>query len=355
MEREQDERLQKLRDKGAAIYSISRLNTMHQCPYQAYLNYVKGVKGLPSVWGELGGKVHDALQKCVDTGCDEKIVAEAIQKELENLDIIGIDFPKDKNGGSVIRENWISNMTRFAKEFKTPKGKFETEQLVLYKVRDGVYMQGYIDLIRHNPDGTIWILDWKTSSKFEKEHLKEAGRQLCLYAMAKEAEGYKVSAVMWYMLKYCEITWKLKNGKTKSKVCEWRKFAADMKTVVEKHLKEAGYDDMETESYLYKMIVDNTFDVLPDEVKELYTVRPYVQEYELTEEVRQECLDYINEMIDKYKEYGEDESKYEPCNIKNSSFFCAALCGYGGSGACKYYNQYREDFQREEDEFDSLF
>ena len=354
MEREEDKRLKELRDAGAEIYSISRLNTMNQCPYQAYLNYVKNIKGSDNVWALLGGYLHDALQKCIDTGCSEDIVLDSIQKELDNLDIIGIDFPKDKNGGTVIRENWIANMTRFAKEFKTPVGNFETERLILFKVRDGVYMQGYIDLIRHNEDGTIWIIDWKTSSEFKGEHLKEAGRQLCLYAMAKEAEGYTVSKVSWCMLKYVDVSWQDKKGNTKHKISEWRKFGADMKSTVKKFLEDEGYDEMEVESYLYNMIVNNSFDQLPDVVKNRFTRMLYVQDYELTDEVREECLQYINDTIDKYQTYGEDENNYQPCDIAKEPFFCASLCSFGACGACKYYNEYREGFSQSKDD-DDLF
>ena len=125
MERIEDERLVKLREQGAHIYSISRLNTMNQCPYQAYLTYIKKEEQNSNIWAIVGGATHDALQTCIDTGCDESIILKTIQKELEDLDLLGIDFPLDKQGNSTIRNNWITNMTRFAKEFKIPKSNIE--------------------------------------------------------------------------------------------------------------------------------------------------------------------------------------------------------------------------------------
>ncbi|WP_197029463.1 PD-(D/E)XK nuclease family protein [Butyrivibrio sp. AE3004] len=76
---------------------------------------------------------------------------------------------------------------------------------------------GYIDLMHYDENGTLHIIDWKTSSKFDKEHLISAGRQLIFYALAKRAEGYIVSRVSWVMLKYCVTKWQLKNGKSKVK------------------------------------------------------------------------------------------------------------------------------------------
>ena len=360
-ERIEDERLVKLRESGANIYSISRLNCMNQCAYQAYLNYVAHVPQESNCWAVLGGRIHDALQSCVDDGADEKCVLEAIDDELESLQMVyGLDFPLDRNGGTSIRDNWVANMTGFAKAFKTPKGTFETEQLILYKVGDNDWMQGYIDLIRYNKDGTLSIYDWKTSSQFTKDHLTEAGRQLCLYAMAKEAEGAKVDRVAWVMMKYCIIKWSqtLKNGsvKAKEKVCEWRNLAKELRGPVEDALIAAGYDEIDTEAILYKLKTSNSLAVLPEEIANKFKVSIYVREYDLTPDVREECLEYIKKTIAEYQDKGNDEDNFAPCDIAKNSFFCQSLCGYGGkTGKCKYWMDYCARFQKDDEEEDDIF
>lgn len=40
-EREKDQRLQELWDRGVKTYSFSKLNSLEQCPYGAYLNYIE--------------------------------------------------------------------------------------------------------------------------------------------------------------------------------------------------------------------------------------------------------------------------------------------------------------------------
>lgn len=358
MEREEDKRLVELREQGAHIYSISRLNTMDQCPYQAYLTYVKKEEQKKNIWSVVGGVTHDALQACVDTGCDESIIAEAIQKELEDLDLLGIDFPLDRQGNPTIRNNWIADMTRFAKEFRTPKGKFETEKLILYPVpgRKNTYMQGYIDLTKFNDDGTISIYDWKTSSNFDKKHLVEAGRQLVLYALAKQEEGYSVKHIRWVMLKYCITSWTLKNGKTKEKISEWRNLVKDLYSVLEVKLSEIGLDEMDIEILLAEAQEKNSLDVLPDEVKNQFKTKIYVRDYEFSQENIDETLDYINRMIDEFENRGEDEKNYPPCDIKKSGFFCNSLCGYGYE-KCIYYRDYCTQLQNvgENKEDDDLF
>lgn len=355
MEREADKRLEELKNKGISIYSISRLNCIDQCPYQAYLNYIDGVPQEPNCWSCLGGKVHDALQACVDTGCDESIVKKAIQEELDNMDILGIEFPLDRNKQPSIRNNWLANMTRFAEEFKTPKGKFETEQLILYPINDHAYMQGYIDLIRHNKDGSIWILDWKTSSQFDKEHLISAGRQLILYGLAKQAEGFDIKRLSWVMLKYCITTWKMKNGKEKEKISEWRNLVKDLRGVLEKKLEDAGVDDVDADIMMQGALKQNSLDPFPDEVKSQFTTKIYVRDYEFSQENIDETLEYIRSRIAQYEQGGTDEKNYPPCDINKNSYFCAALCGY--KNKCKYYQDYCTQFVKndKESEDDDLF
>lgn len=72
------------------------------------------------------------------------------------------------------------------------------------------YLQGIIDLLIYNEDGTVSIRDYKTSSKFANADLEEKGRQLILYGLAMEQLGYKVKDLAWEMLKYVEISYKLK-------------------------------------------------------------------------------------------------------------------------------------------------
>lgn len=357
MERVEDPRLTSLRSQGAKIYSISRLNTMNQCPYQAYLNYVKHESQKLGIWGQMGGKTHDALQECLDTNCDESIIQKAIQDELEDLEMLGVEFPLDKNGNPTIKNNYVANMMRFAKEFKTPKGNFETEQLVLYPIPNhpNSYMQGYIDFIKYEDDGSILIGDWKTSSNFVGKHLTEAGHQLIFYGLAKQAEGYNIKRLMWVMLKYCVTSWTLKNGKTKEKVSEWRNLVKDLRSVLEKRLSDAGYDDFDIDMMMTEAQKNNTLDNLPEEIKSQFKTRIYVREYEFSQENIDETLDYICKMVDKYEAASEDEKNYPPCEIdKSTSFFCNSLCGYGYE-KCKYYRDWCEQNLTEKEDEDDLF
>lgn len=351
--REEDKRLTELRDKGIQIYSISRLNTLHQCKYQTYLNYVQHEKQKDNIWACAGSIIHDKLEGCLKGENVPSDIRAAIDDELENFAMLDIDFPLDRNGNPTVRNNWIANMTRFADEFKTPSGNFETEQLVILPINDHAVMQGYIDVIKHNKNGSVDVIDWKTSSQFTGDHLIEAGRQLAFYAMALENEGLTVRSVKWVMLKYYEASYTLKNGNVKKKVGEWRNLVSDLQSVIEKKLKDDGYDTTDIDVIVTEAKATNK---LPKEIGDYITVKPYVRDYELTDEVRQETMDYIMQTIATYEELEKAESGWKPCDCKSNSYFCANLCGYGGkSGKCKHWVDYCDTFEKSSDDEEDLF
>lgn len=357
--RETDPRLLELFDSGKKVYSISKLNNIDQCEYQAYLTYIKHLKSTPSCYSVLGTGIHDCLEEIINGTKTESDLLPALSKELDDIEMLGLDFPKDRSGGNSIRDNWVADMNHFCSTFVKPNGNFETEQLFIYKIDDDHYMQGYIDLIRHNPDNTISIFDWKTSSQFKTSDLVHHGRQLVLYAIGKEQEGYTVKNVAWIMLKYAEVSWtgKLrKNSKTETlirKVIERSKLIKELSPYIESDLEANGYDEVDIELLLEDSIRNNDWNILPDFVKSKYAIKPYVRQYELTDELKQETLDYVRQKIAQYESKSENELDWEPVDIgPKTEFFCRALCGYRNN--CKYiqdYNNTKEQTQTDDDLF----
>ncbi len=351
--RELDKRLEELKAKGKTLYSISKLNTMHQCKYQAFLNYVMQEQQKDNIWACAGTIIHDKLEACIHGTGTTTDLRKAIDEELENFSLLDIDFPLDKNGNPTIRNNWIANMTRFADEFKPWNGHFDTEELVILPINDHAVMHGYIDVISYNDNGTVDVIDWKTSSQFTGDHLIEAGRQLAFYAMALEAEGLTVRSAKWVMLKYYEATWKLKNGNVKTKVGEWRNLGKDLESVVEKKLLELGMDEVDIACIVDEMKKTNH---IPEELNSVICVTPYIREYELTDDVKAETMQYIKDTIAEYEKYMSEKKVWEPCNCSKDSYFCANLCGYGGkTGKCKHWVDFCETFEKKSNEEEDLF
>ena len=354
MERPKEERLEELKAQGKNVYSISRLNSLRQCPYSAYITYVLNDRGDNNVWAALGSIMHDTLQDIIDNGTSTESLADSLEAGIENLEISGLDFPKDRNGNSTIRDNWIANMTGFCKHFKAPKGTFKTEQLVIYKVSEDDYVQGYIDLMPINEDGTVSVFDWKTSSQFKGDHLIEAGRQLVLYAQALEQEGYKVKDLAWVMLKYCVVRWKQKNGKIKEKVCEWRNYVSQIRPYLLSPPVPVDIDELKLDMLVDKAVEENSLDCLPAELRDQFEVAQYVRYYDYNQEVIDETINYVNEQIASFKERGTDEKNFPPTDISKDSYFCSSLCGHNRK--CPFYKDYCATFvKQDKDEVGDLF
>ena len=348
--REKDERLKAIWDSGGETYSISRLNTINQCEYQAYLHYVLNEPEESNIWAIAGGKVHDVIEGCIKGTNAPSDMKAAIEQELDDAALLGIDFPHSANGGTAIRDNWIANMTKFAEVFTTPKGKFDTEELVIFPVGNNAYMIGYIDAIRYNDDGTISIIDWKTSSQFRGNHLLEAGRQLIVYAMAMELQGHKVRDAQWCMLKYAKTIYP---GAKTGKISEWRNLIKDLKTPIMTALKAAGYDKYDSNLFYSDALESNSFEPLPDKVKSLFRTTIYVRQYEITDELRKECMEYIQNGIQKFHEIQNCDGECGHRNIDDDSFFCSGLCGFRKK--CKHYNDWKDRKYDSEENFDDLF
>lgn len=370
--RDKDPRLQALFDAGKNVYSISKCNTIEECLYETFKSYIEHDKGVNGIYGVLGTKIHDKLEEIINGEATVNELPDTLNQELLDLDMLGIEFPKDFKGNDSIRNNWIADMKHFCKTFQPPKGKFQTEQLIIYPLSEDRYIQGYIDLIRENADGTISIYDWKTSTDFKAADLLHHGRQLVLYALAKEAEGYTVRDVSWIMLKYCEVKFmgkKRANSKTKTeivKVLNRGKLVSELQHHIESDLTELGYDEIDIEIMLKKALDENSLDSLPEEVKSKYTIKPYVRQYEITDELKKETLDYVNKTADLFESLDKDDSSQWPPRSftklskigkeTEDTFFCNNLCNFRNTCVhLKRFNDQWELRKKDADEDADLF
>lgn len=369
-DRIKDERLQALFDAGIDVYSISKTNTIENCLYEAFLTYIKHERGKNGVYGILGTKIHDKLEQIMNSEATKDDLLPTLNEELSDLDMLGIDFPKDFKGGTSIRDGWVADMEHFCTNFTQPKGKFKTEELIIYNLDDfydeklaqkeeqkkARYIQGYIDLIRENDDGTISIYDWKTSSQFSENDLIHHGRQLVLYAISKEAEGFKIKQTAWIMLKYVEVTFMGKarvNSKEETKITKVLnrgKIIKELQKHLEYDLSKMGFNELDIEIMIDEAKKQNSFDVFPKEISSKYKIKPYVREYEITEELKKETIEYINSMADLFESLTvEDESCWTPRNFTKTNnkgsesedtFFCNVLCNHRDT--CKHIKKFND-------------
>lgn len=346
-ERAEDKRITELQDKGIELFSISKLDSINQCLYSAYLTYRLDNRGGNNIYAIMGSKLHDVLEQMAHGEATTEDLVKAMLSELEDMDMLGIHFPNEK-----IRASWILDIEHFCETFRfTDIKDLSTEQLFIYKTDDGHYIQGYIDLIKSIDDKVIEIYDHKSSSMYNSKDMDEHARQLLVYLLGKEQEGFKVKKIAWHFMKYAEVTYPDKKGNFKSKIIERKKIGEEMSKYIEVAMKAAGYDEFDIDIAISTATKINKFSFLPDDIKCQFSFKPCIVEYEITQEAIDECKRYIHDTIAKWESLKDkDVSAYPPrkfYKIQSSGktvpdvFFCLSLCSHGHD--CPYIHDYLED------------
>lgn len=329
------EEIERLKKNNVPVYSISRLNTFDNCKYEYYLGYMAQNVPRENIYGFTGTSIHSCLEK-LQNGKNLDFEQE-IKNTLNQAEFLGLHFPSPKT-----QEKWEKDIFSFAKSYEPIKGKETlTENQFLINIK-GHYLQGFIDLIIRNNDNTISIIDYKTSTKYSNSELQEKGRQLILYAIAMEMNGEKIKDIGWNFLKYVNISYKLKNGKTKTITAERGYAVEKLKSDI---LKELKVDlDLETEILIEQAVQENSFDKLPNKIKEKYTFSDCIIYYDYSEQNKKETIDFIIKKIEEIEKYAEDED-WQPKEITPyNSFYCKNLCAYAKN--CEYLQQFLNREQR---------
>jgi len=316
-------RLDKLRNKGIPIWSISRLNTLNGCEYEYYLNYILKLVGKDNIYGVMGGIVHDCLD---DIHNDKKTELDMMAEYFTGLNkckLFGMEFPE-----TYIEKSWTTDMNHFVHNFKKLDGQHLTEHGFIFNL-EGDILTGYIDEINIKDD-ILTIIDWKSSSEFKDEKLQSAGRQLILYALAYEDEfKVKVDKVCWYMLKYL---WVKYDGK--SKMVARRNLVKDIKGLINTQLKKIGYSEEDRNLLIQQAIFNNNLSNMPKAVQDRFKYEDCILYYDITEERVQELKGYIKSSIENIQSKNKEEDWIPKENPKDD-FYCKGLCGH--KYHCKYY------------------
>lgn len=359
MERASDKRLEEIKTSGKPIYSISRLDAINRCLYESYITYILGERGGNNCYSALGGRIHDVLEGITNNTKTEKDLLPAMQAELDDIDMLGIEFPKDHSGNDSIRNHWVQDMTHFCETYQAPKSKNLTaEELFIYETPAGNILQGYIDLQNKRSDGSIDIYDYKTSSLYVGDTLKEHSRQLITYALGKEQEGYKVNSASFIFLKYAEVQYMgKKTARSKeetliTKALERYKIGSELADKVELDLTKAGFDEIETDIIIDKFKRSSRFEDLPEQIRDNYKMKPYVLQADISDDAKQECINYIDTTIAMWEALGGNVKNYPPrkfTKINKSGkesqdvFFCLSLCPHFKK--CEYIHDFLEQQQ----------
>ena len=307
-----------LKEQGKTVYSISRLDSYTQCKYGYYRTYILGEYGGDSCYSYIGSQVHEHLEKIYK---NEEAVEEMQEKLPKQMNLAKLFYPFPSQS---IEKKYISDLELFAKNFvKQDYHKIYCERGFIIKVGKS-YVQGYIDATIVNEDGSIDIIDYKTSSAYSSESIREHANQLLLYALAvKQIDGVIPKSVKWYMLKYVSVT--DKNGRKKEATPINRStLVKDLSSKIKTNMKKLG---CENEMLLNMCIKENDMSALPKEIQDRFIIEECYVGYPITEETMTEMYDYITGTIAEIEARDKNNTRLWQPKAK-SDFFCENLCSH---------------------------
>lgn len=320
-----NEYINKIKEKNpnAKFYSHSRIENFGQCKNQYRLTYIDKKPQKDGVYGILGTAAHSGLEDLYE-GKTEVLKKDIFDREFMRCELFGINFPVSKYD---IKGGYKKDIDTFYNTYKKrEKGEFISELGFVLKIDEDHYIMGYIDLLILYKDGTCEIVDFKTSTDFDKKKVIKAGRQLILYKEAiEQLYGLKVINVCWEMLKYVDV--KVANNKIK-KALRGREWVSKITPQVKTVMKNKGYDDFLIDMYLAQAVDNNSISGLPENIKSEIDINTYIRDYEVTESNTEEFWGHVKRSINEIETI--DPNNKELWEITFDSFFCTNLCGFFG-------------------------
>ena len=183
----------------ADLYSYSKLSTFTECPRNFYYTYICGERGGESVYTYLGTAAHD-LAEAIDLGkisSDE--AAERFVDAVDESDVLGFTWITEKS-----KVNYVECVSHFLRNHRpTGDPNIKIEDVFAVEIGNTV-IWGFID--KWSMVGnTIYITDYKTSSKFSGADLEHKKLQLYIYAEALQRYYPKHDIkIQFNMMKYAD-------------------------------------------------------------------------------------------------------------------------------------------------------
>ena len=344
-----DEKIEELRSQGVEIFSFSKLDTVYECKYSFYKNYIEKAKvEKDNAYSYLGGKIHDALEHVykgdslvVEEGKEELTPREYIvHRWYEALDemynIKHFEFPSD-----AIKINYEKSMANYVHNFTKEDKKAILESTMLINL-EGVWIMGFIDVLQADEiEGTksLRVVDYKTSTLYTGDKKKEKGRQLVLYALAVEnATNYPVTSVAWDFLKYATFRYLGKSRKKGENLMRCKATSYWQKEIINE-LIALDYD-MNTAVDMWA--AGDAIGAIPKEVEHMFEVTGSIIDYDYNDETKQELIDWVLETVAEVHDMKESGIYPAKKIDKSNEFGCASLCPY--KHQCEAYKSYLKKY-----------
>lgn len=316
----QSDKVKELRANKVKLWSFSELEQWNGCQLSYKLQRIDRVPQLHSSYSFYGSLAHDIQEAYVLGNIEYKDMLQQFKTRLERLKTLGVLLPKDRKGGLTIQENYEKCLKDYFRHNYTEISKdVRVEVEVLNQIGEH-WILGYIDYLKINrkENGKFYvdIIDFKTSTIFTKDEMKEKARQLILYKilLEKSFPNIVVERVGWDFMKYVNVYYNSKSSK-KSRKDNY------IEPYYDKLIDELGE---EKEKDIKKWIKTKT---IPKEYQYLLNVQNCYVYYFVTQEDIDDITTYV-ENTTKEVELGLEKNEFTNRDYVNEQFFCDNLCGF---------------------------
>ena len=353
--------------------SWSKYHCYKQDHWEAFLKYVLHEKEdrTNGIYAVSGGYCHDIIEKLYKGEIKYEDMIELYEDSLLTMNIAELKYDRnDAEKNEKIANKYENCVRHFFRNHNVIKKPHRIEHFITIRISDDIVLQGYIDFLFTekyvDEDGNertrIRIVDWKTSTRYTGQKIDAECGQLVIYAEGiRQALGIPLEDIIceWNFLKYVTVTYEQKNGTFKDRYVERNSIGESLVNTAKMWLKHFGYED-DIDSYVDTMILDNTIDCLPDEVREKFVIKDCYVEVPLSEEkideLKADIIETIHDFREKEKKYREtkDEMLFWQDVTDADAYRLATLSSYSRKLHKPYdtYLKEQEMFQNNTDDED---
>lgn len=349
------------------LWSFSKVNKFVTSPYEYYLKYILHIKEdkRDGIYATSGGTIHDILERFYSKEIEYEDMIKAYEGALFLFDQAELKYNKtDEEKNAKIANKYEDCIKHFFKYHKPFTQKAMIEQFAITKIGEHIF-QGYIDFIFQDEDGTITILDWKSSTIYKGDKVLKEGKQLLIYAQSLIQHGVPIDKIRicWDFLKYVNVKFVQQNGKEKERQIERNAIGSSLANTIKTKMKATKkYTEEEINSYLEFVITTNSLEGLPPEISSQFIIEDCLVYIPLSEEILKnlneevistiKSIDKCKKMWYNKKELGKDDEELDKIwydsedQLKANEYYFFNLCGY----STKLHKPFAEYVARKEKE-----
>lgn len=340
------------------IYSFSKVNSFKTDPYGYFLKYILRIPEdrQDSIYSVAGNLVHDLTEQFQANEITRDKMLEIYKNKTFELEQLGFKFDRtDEDKNENISKKYHACNIHFIENFQKIECKNGVaESSIVVRVGNFVFV-GYIDYKHINIENDkkhLYITDFKTSTIYTGSKINKEKMQLLLYSLGYLQQGWNINNIKarWCFTKYInvEVMQKKKvNGEYtwKYRQIERNEIGSKLSASAEMWLKDTKrYSEEEINDFLVDMLVKNSIDHLPEDVKTKFKISDCYVYIAITQEeideLIQDFIKTIHSMKIKEGEYlrTKDDRVFWTEINKENEYFLSVLSGY----SIKHHKPYAE-------------